>query len=364
MSPRRPRRRARRRSRARPYVLLVAAAILLALLVGGLAEVSRGSQGYDADSNRALAAQGSVVVAQSNATATQLRRFMAGIGTQTRQGLQIGLDAAVQQTADESARAVLAARSTPLGSVGADFTAVFADRAQSMSDLRAAVDGFLGMAPAPVPGTSGTHRSVPADSAALLSATQATNRIAAAGGLLSRSDDLYRSVRHTLAGAVGHARLPKSVWVTDPGTWGQGNVAAQVDLLSTSSTLAATHNLALRTVRLEPPALPTAPGASPALSVISPTSQLGVSAVLGNDGSVTEPRASVRFTLADQSSGAATSRTESVALPAGASAALPTVSFGVKPGTTYLLTVSVVLPAGQTVVPAALNQALEVAPAT
>jgi hypothetical protein len=43
---------------------------------------------------------------------------------------------------------------------------------------------------------------------------------------------------------------------------------------------------------------------------------------------------------------------------------LPTVTFGVKPGTTYLLTVSVVLPAGQSAVPAALNQALEVAPAT
>jgi len=61
MSPRRPRRRARRRSPARPVILLIAAVVVLALLVGGLTQVSRQSQGYDANSNQSLAAQGAVV---------------------------------------------------------------------------------------------------------------------------------------------------------------------------------------------------------------------------------------------------------------------------------------------------------------
>jgi hypothetical protein len=139
MSPRRPRRRARRRSPARPVILLLAALIVLALLIGGLAKVSRQSQGYDAASDRSLAAQGAVVVEQSDATAAQLRALMSGLSTQTHQGLQLGLDTAVQQTATESARADLTARSTALGAVGADFATVFADRAQSMSELRAAV---------------------------------------------------------------------------------------------------------------------------------------------------------------------------------------------------------------------------------
>ena len=68
MSPRRPRRRARRRSPARPVILLVAAVVVLVLLVGGLTQVSRQSQGYDANSNRSLAAQGAVLAEQSNAT--------------------------------------------------------------------------------------------------------------------------------------------------------------------------------------------------------------------------------------------------------------------------------------------------------
>ncbi len=95
---------------------------MLALLVGGLTEVSRQSQGYDANSNRSLAAQGAVVAEQSNATASQVRSLINDMQTQTRQGLQAALDSAVQQTADEAARSNLAASANPLGSVAVDFT--------------------------------------------------------------------------------------------------------------------------------------------------------------------------------------------------------------------------------------------------
>ena len=147
MPPRRPRRRARRRSSARPVILLVAAVVVLAVLVGGLTQVSRQSQGYDANSDRALAAQGTVAADQSNATSVTVRKVLNDLPTQTRQGLQATLDSAVQQTSLESARAQLAAGSTPLGTVATQFAAVFADRAQAMTQLRAAVYGYLGMQP-------------------------------------------------------------------------------------------------------------------------------------------------------------------------------------------------------------------------
>ena len=66
--------------------------------------------------------------------------------------------------------------------------------------------------------------------------------------------------------------------------------------------------MVLRTVRLNPPALPTPQGAPSNVSVLSPTSQIGVTVVLANQGTVDEPHASVRFTLANQSSGATASR--------------------------------------------------------
>jgi hypothetical protein len=364
MSPRRPRRRARRRSPARPIILLIAVVIGLALLVGGLSQVSRQSQGYDSDSNRALAAQGAVVAAQSNATASQVRTLLRGLQGQTRQGLQVGLDSAVQQSATEAARAKLAAISNPAGQMAAAFAAVFAQRAQSMSELRAAVDGFLGMQPI-LPAGSPSHGATPAIATVSLSATQATNRIASAGALLSHADALYRSVRRSMASTAGHGRLPASVWVTDPQLWQVGSVAAQVDLIAASPTLVSAHNVVLRTVRLSPPALPTPQGVPANVSVLSPGSQIGVTVVLANQGSVDEPHASVRYTLANQSSGTTATQAESAALTLGASVTLPQVSFNVVPGTTYMLTVEVLLPAGQTqTANTVLQQALQVAPAS
>ncbi len=336
--------------------------ILLALLVGGLTQVSRQSQGYDADSARALAAQGALVADQSSATSAQVRTLMNDLPSETRQGLQVALDNAVQQTADQSARATLASNATPLGPLATEFADVFAERAQSMTDLRTAVDGFLGMQPIP---SSGTVADGPAPTAppALLSANQATNRIAAAGALLAHSDALYRSVRRSLATGAGHGRLPASVWVTRPQLWRLGTLAAQVDLIATSPTLAATHDVVLRTVRLNPPALPTAPGASATVSVLSPTQQLAVTVVVANQGSVDEAHVTIRDSLADQTTGATVTRSQRTALALDASATMPPATFAVKPGTAYVLTVQVVPPAGQTLtVGTALQQPLQIAP--
>ncbi len=365
MPPRRPRRRARRRSPARPVILLIAAVVVLAIVVGGLTQVSRQSQGYDTNSDRTLAAQGTVVADQSNATAVTVRKVINDLSSETRQQLQAALDSAVQQTADQSARANVAAGSTPLGSVAGQFTTVFAERAQSMTQLRAAVDGFLGLrpiAPADSP-TSGT--TADARNAGLLSADQATNRIAGAGALLARSDALYSKVRRSLANAAGHGRVPPSVWVTRPQIWQVGSVAAQVDLLATSSTLEATHYVVLRTVRLSPPALPTPQGTPSGVSVLSPTSHIGVTVVLANQGSSDEPHVSVRFSLADQTSGATVTQVRTASLALGASVTIPSVTMPVKPSTTYVLTVQVIPPAGQTLTAGtATQQQLQVAPAT
>ena len=136
--------------------------------------------------------------------------------------------------------------------------------------------------------------------------------------------------------------------MTDPQVWQLGSVAAQVDLVATSPTLTATHYVVLRTVRLNPPALPTPPGAPANVSVISPTSQISVTVVLANQGSSNEPHVTVRVSLEDQTSGATTSQVRTTSLALAASVTLPDVTLRVKPSTSYLLTVQVVPPAGQT----------------
>jgi hypothetical protein len=346
-------------------ILLIALVVVLAIVVGGLTQVSRQSTAYDANSDRTLAAQGTVAADQSNATSAAVRQVVNDLPTQTRQGLQAALDGAVLQTSNEAARAQLAAGSTPLGSVATQLATVFADRAQAVTQLRAAVYGFLGMqptAPADAPASDATATT---GGTAQLSATEATNRIAAAGTLLSHSDALYRSVRTALAAAPGHGRLPPSVWVTHPQVWQLGSVAAQVDLVATSPTLAATHDVVLRTVRITPPALPTPPGAPSAVSVISPTSRIGVTVVVANQAPSNEPHVVVHFTLADQTSGATTTQVRTTPLALGASVTLPTVTMRVKPSRTYVLTVQVVLPTGQSLTAnTVIQQTLQVAAGT
>ena len=178
--------------------------ILLALLIGGLTQVSRQSQGYDADSARALAAQDTLVAEQSNATSAQVRSLMNGLQGETRQGLQVALDSAVQQTADQSARADLASGAVPSGAVATQLADVFAERAQAMADLRAAVDGFLGMQPIPSTGTVADGPSSVASTTSL-SASQATNRIATAGALLERC----RRALPLGAAVARHRRRPR-----------------------------------------------------------------------------------------------------------------------------------------------------------
>ena len=141
--------------------MLVAAVVVLALLVGGLTQVSRQSQGYDANSNRSLAAQGAVVAGQSDATASQVRRLVGNLQAQTRQSIETGLDNAVQQTANQAARMDLAAGSSPSGSLGDELATVFTDRARSVAELRNAIDGFLGMQPIPIAAAPATRHPPP-----------------------------------------------------------------------------------------------------------------------------------------------------------------------------------------------------------
>jgi len=183
--------------------------------------------------------------------------------------------------------------------------------------------------------------------------------------LLRHSDALYQSARRQLVSSAGHARLPRSVWVTNPRGWGANAVAAQVDLLSTSPTLISSHYLVLRSVALDPPALPAPPGEPAGTSTLSPTGQIGVDVVLANQGSVNEPHGTVRYTLTDQNTGAGSAQVRSAPVAVGTTVNLPRVTFAVKPGTFYVLTVSVVLPAAQAVTAGTVVQrTLQVAPGT
>jgi hypothetical protein len=365
MSPLSTHRRTRRRSRTGRLVIVICALIVLALLVGGLTQIGRQSGPFYTSVNRSFSAQAGAVIEQSNATGASLRRLVAHLQSRDRRVLQASLDTLTAQADQEAAAAE--ALNTPVspGDVQGKFTAVLAERAQALHRFRSALDGLLGMHPFPVAGAPKGAGTVTATSA-LLSPTQATDQIAAAGRALTRSDSDYRSLRLSLPHLAGHARLPRSRWVTVANVWQPGPVAAQLSLVQASPSFQVTHRLVLRVVKVTPPALPPANGvATPNLSVLSPTTTVALQVVLSNLGSVDEPKASVQFMLTPQPSGATVTVTRTAPIAAAGSVSLTPATFRVKPGTSYQLSVAIILPAGQTdITGASLTETLQIAPGT
>ena len=341
-------RRRRRRPITAVLVVAVAIVVILGLLIGGALRVGRASGPYWTDVNRAYAAQGDGLVRQSNQAGAQLQKLMAHMPGLDRATLQQQLDGLVTATGQVAATASALAPPTPTGGLGTQFAGALADRATAVAELRTAVDGLLGMAPLPVVGAA-TATTTPSATTtgpkALLAASQATTDIVGAGALLRSADQGYSAVRHQFRSAPGRPVLPRSTWVTNPGTCTSGSVQALVNQLASSTSLAAVHRVVLLTngIRLTPPAVPPATPPPPAgTGTVVPTHHLSVTAVVANRGNVDEP--GVTVTIAVQG-GAAHSRT--VALGAGQSQAVVLPTLQVVPGHSYVLTVSVTPPAGQ-----------------
>jgi hypothetical protein len=350
-----------RRGRA---IIIAALALLAVVFIGGLTQVSRHSHADDANTDRSFAALGGVVARQSNATSGQARQLLANLPADRRK-LQAGLDSLVDQTSSESAHADLAAGTSDPGTLAGNFASVFEDRARAMSDWRSAVDGFLGMHPLPEAGAPATDPfTSPRD---LLSASDATNRLAAAGVLLSQSDQLYASVRTALANAPGQAHLPRSVWVVPARRHGHTSVSASqvVEQMSKSAALQGVHDLVLRTVRFNPPVVPASPSTPAGTSTLTPTTHVGVTVVVANEGTADEAHATLRYILDSAAPSLSKTLVRTAPVLSGGSVALPEVTFAVKPGSTYVLTLAIAVPPGQRdLAGTAQQQTLQVAPAT
>jgi hypothetical protein len=84
-----------------------------------------------------------------------------------------------------------------------------------------------------------------------------------------------------------------------------------------------------------------------------------------NNGSVDEPHTTVTFTLARQPTGAATTVKRVASVLATRSVGLAPVTFAVKPGNTYQLTVAIAVSPLQTVATGTtLSETLQIAPGT
>lgn len=353
-----PVRRRRRRLLSRAGALGIAAvlfgALVLATLVGGLLREHSESSGYERAIDRSYAAQGRLIVGESNRLGEKLRTLLATMPRQRRVPLELELDTLVRSSASLAEEAATAASPPPSGSAGADVANAMADRAEAARVLRLAVDGLLGMAPLPVVGAPGA--TAPQAPGRRLSVTAAAGKLARVGLLLEESDRSYAAGRRALRLAPGHALLPASTWSGRTTSWTTGGTLALANALVGSPSLAAirrvelvTHALALTPAPV--PSLGTGTTSAGAATVLPPTGRIGVSVVVANDGNVTERGIVVRASLqrvagttAASGTGAGTERSEAsrpIALSAGSSVAVTLPAFRVVPGHRYTIALAV-----------------------
>ncbi|MGH8980247.1 MAG: hypothetical protein ACRDWE_04395, partial [Acidimicrobiales bacterium] len=178
---------------------ILAAALAVAVLVGGALDAPSQSIGYQRAVNRSYADQARLVATQSSRLGRKLRALLAAMAGDSRTALEEALDTLVRSTALLAREAGTAGSPAPTGAVGAEVTAAMADRAHAIQVLRSAVDRLLGMAPLPVVGA--------ADPAPLskalrpISASRAASQLAEVGRLLARGDRSYAAGRRALRAA-------------------------------------------------------------------------------------------------------------------------------------------------------------------
>jgi hypothetical protein len=376
--------------------LVIAAAVVVGLLIGSLADVAARSASYRSATDQSYGALATSVVDASNQTGAALASLMTAAPTMTngalpftaRDELQQGLDDAVSSTAAQSEEARAIGTPSPSGTVATQFEAVMSERAAATEQLRTTIDQLLGMTPLPVAGSPVS--SSPSPTGPLLSPTSASIAMGNAGAAFEDADARYRALLADIRRHRYRIRLPVSVWVSKPqSTAPLGPVQLDVTApaLAASSALGSFHHLVVTAVGVEPPAVPPNPASpnagpgvigvscgnaqstppAPSPAVLPPTSTLTIQATVTNCGTVVESGIAVTgaVTLSDpvgtappSAGGRGGTQKMAVTLRSGGATALTFGSFSVAGGHTYLVTVSIAIPVGQQPQPQGSTQQL------
>lgn len=320
--------------------MLIAVVVVVAVLfaVGTAGQVRTASRPYHRSIDRSYAAMAAPLGRHSAATGAALGRTLAQAPGLSRVDLFQQLDAAAADAAQLSRRFASITPPDPQGGAAASCSTAIEARAAGAGRVRDTVEGLLGGH------DGGPGASQPATVQAL----------AAAGAQLVSSDAAWASCRRQLAAAPGLARLPRSVWVTDPGSWATASLTPAVAALAASPSLAVRHDLAIGadSVTLVPGSVSTSVGAA----VLPPTHSVTVRIVVDNGGNVDERDVAVHLVVAPAPSAPSSSASAPGAtaptrprtsvrivgtVAAGASTAVSPPALRVVPGARYTVTVSV-----------------------
>jgi hypothetical protein len=315
---------------ARVAAPLVVAAAIVVLAIGAVSQIGPASGPDRRTVDRSFAALAGPIVARSNASGAALNTLLGDGPSLLRVAFFSDLDSLTSATADDDRQFAALTPPEPANDAASRCATAMDDRRRGTAGVASALEGLLG----------GRRGLGGGDEAA------AAHGLATAGTLLASADAFWASCRRTLHRAPGSARLPASVWVTDPGVWSEGSLGRFVAALVSSASLTTAHGLALLSVSTDPASVPGASG----VSVLPPTSALRVLIVLADQGNVDEAGVTVVLTAVPQGTARAPApvraRTD---VAAGHSVTLTPPPLDVRPGRGYVIDITATAQAGASV---------------
>jgi len=369
----------------------IVVAVLGVLVIGSVVEIHAQSAPYRRMTDQGYAALASRVVDDSNQSGARLAAVIYTAPTIPNQPLpntargeiQQGLDVALSATAQEARQAKALTPPATTDDVASQFTAILEDRAAAAASVVATIDQLLGMAPLPIAGAPTTTTTSTTHPAAVISVSQASAQLAAAGARIEQSDRAYaawaqRLRRGKIPGA-GPIRVPASVWAPSGSPLSSVQLGESAALLNAAVALVPFHQMVITAVGLAPPAVPsptpnnpagsgtiatscdpsnlTSTVAGPVPTVLPPTGSVTPLVTVTNCGTVAEADVTVTETLAladapgkgPPPSGASGSsaRTTVTTIVSGRSQALSFPALTVASGHNYTLTITLLPPTGQ-----------------
>jgi hypothetical protein len=314
---------------ARVVTPLAVVAVVVVLAVGAVSQIGPASGPDRRTVDRSFAVLTAPIVAQSNATGSALNALVRNGPSLSRTAFFADLASLAAATTEADRQFDSLSPPDPRGDAAERCGSAMAGRQRAVGRVGAALGRLLG-------GRRGLGGGDEAVAAAALDG---------AGTLLVTADTSWAACRRALRRAPGSARLPASTWMSDPGAWNAPALGRLVAALVSSRTLAPVHRLAILAVSTDPPAVPATSG----VAVLTPTAALRVRIVLADQGNVDEwgVRVVVTAVPAGTVRAPAPVRTD-IDIGAGASVALSPPPLVVRPGTSYVLDITVTAPSGAT----------------
>ena len=346
MVPSRRRARWRRRLGTGVVPALGAAAVLtliIAFVAGALSQVSGVSGPYRRTIDRSWAALATSVASQSTTTGEAWVSLLGLAPTLDRRTFFTSLDRLASDAAAQQRALDAAVPPAPVGAADVGCEQALAGRASAVSSVRAGLEGVLG-------GRTGDAPVAPAT---------AIEDLSIALSALEAADASWAACRRAVHRAPGTPALPASTWVANPASWPPTELAAIVDVVTGSSSLAARHGLAVLTTATDPASLP-----SGGTAVVPATTSFKLHVVVSNQGNVDEAAVEVRAGLTGGAGGPGSQAVAIVALKAGRSVSVVLGPLVVVPGSSYTLQVTASPPSGPGAAAASIGLQVETVPTT